>query len=439
MYDIIINILILTASFLLLVYIFQKAYSKIEGVENMNSSTETTPPKNPNAAQTDWPLNIYFSIDEQNELSNIPEEPPSEKDDKLQDLLNELQSDPNFAPVNIDDLANLPMREFAIKGAYNAAYDGKAFTLAQLGKIMASGCRYLDMQLFLSNNILYVGHSQTPRVASVETSLTFSEVLGYVSQYAFTVDNKIMNPFMDSQEELKKKNEETTINDGAPTLQNTYTKYPLFLNLRINRPQNSNEDIVEIIYTKYLNPDSPDTIVPTDFLYRQNDIALKIDKDTPINQLERKIVFVMDIDNILQNYTTTFNAEDVPLNTRRYLNKFVNVKTGGHTWKTYNNYDNVEVQCNKLPLYVKDNGLHTNVNNLYMVLPSDGNSGNPDYQKYVMNYRIQNAPNRFYIEDNNLKKYNDMFDAMKRPFVPMAYVARYIKNTMAVENKQNVK
>lgn len=423
MLDVIINILLLTASFLLLVYIFHKAYSKIEGVQNMDK-----PP-----SQTDWPLNIYFSLDEQNELSNIPDEPPSEEDEKLMQLLKDIESNPNYIrPEDLNKVENLPLREFVIKGAYNAAYDGQTFTLAQLGKVMASGCRFIDLQLFSVNNVLYIGHSTTPRVESVETELTFSEVLGYISQYAFTVDNKIMNPLLDAQEEEKKKNEQRVQNDGTPTLQNTYTKYPLIINLRINRPHSSTEDIIETIYTKYLNPESNNTILPPDFLYRQNGIALQLDKDTPINQLERKILFMMDIDNILQNYTTTFNAEDIPLNTRRYLNKFVNVKTGGHTWKTYNNYSTIEIQCNKLPLYVKDNGIHTNVNNLYIVYPSAENSANPEYQHFIMNYRIQNAPNRYYINDNNLKKYNLLFEYMKKPFVPMAYVARYIKNDSSI-------
>jgi hypothetical protein len=138
----------------------------------------------------------------------------------------------------------------------------------------------------------------------------------------------------------------------------------------------------------------------------------------------------MDIDNVLRHYTTTFDANDVPNATKEVMRKFVNVKTSGHTWKTIKNYATVQSMVNTPTMKKSDNvsGKHsyeTNVKNWILALPSAGDSDNPDAISFAIQHKIQVTPNRHYVADNNLKKYNDVFDYFKSPMVSMSQLLSY--------------
>lgn len=375
--------------------------------------------------KTDWPLSTELTLDEQYEIKQLTDIPEIE----VPDLIGEGDSsEVNNAETEYNKINQLPLHELSIKASYNSAYDGQSFTIEQLSKVMASGCRYLDFQLFsASGGILYVGHSDTPNSETVDTALTFSEVLGYISEYAFAYDTKARAKLLDI---LDTKNE-TVDNTKGDTLYSTYIKYPLFVNLRINRAKDSSLDIIDTIYTKYLNPKSKTPIIPAEFFHQSGGIAIPVDAETVLSTLKRKIIFVMDIDNILQNYTKTHNADDVQISTRSVIQKFVNIKTGGHTWKTYNNYSTVETS-RKMPLYAKDDGYTTNSANMYLALPSPTNSANPPAMRFLQEHRIQTSPHRYYIEDTNLAKYEKMFEELKKPIAPLAHVLRYAKKVTTI-------
>ena len=419
----IIAILILV-SLCLLAFLFYRISHPpwpIEGLENSSSN--------------EWPIGVSFSIDEQKELQSLTEPPspsPPPPEDPVSMFLREYQGN---TQVEYKKISDLPLRELAIKGAYNAAYDGYTFSIDQLGKIMTNGSRYLDFQLFMANDgALYVSHSDTPRAPNANTSLLFSEVLKYLSQYAFTYNNKIKPGVLDANYLFYEKNgllKNKEIKPGSP-IQDTYIQYPLFVNLRINRSANSETDIVETIYSKYLNPESQTPVIPVGFFYRDGDVAKPVDMGTTLGDLNKKIVFMMDIDNIIQNYTTTFNADDVPVSVRQTMRKFVNAFTGGHTWKSYTDYDAVSASP-PIPLYSMDNGFRTNSENLYIALPSIKNSRNPDALNFISNYRIQLSPNRHYLQDTNWQKYEKFFSDMKKPFVPLAHAIKYNNGIMASE------
>ena len=425
-------------SVLLFVYIFQRAFIKMDTthliIQRPKSYTSIEGATN---MSTDWPLDVKFTLDEERELGNLSNyvEPPTTTPNKDDALFSQLEKDSvENASKEQKKLDDLPLREFVIKSSYNSAYDGSRFSTEQLGKVMANGCRFVDLQLFsASGGTIYVAHSDIPRSDTTDTSLPFSEVLGYLSLYAFNYDNKIRPGLMDQLFDREAKEERETgikkqFNENKPNIRNNYTQYPLFVHLRINRPPNSEIDIIETIYTKYLNPESKTPIVPPKFLYmtQNNSYALPVSGSTKLSDLRGKIIFVMEIDNILQNYTTSFNADDVPLNTRKYLKKFVNVLTGGHTWKANYNYDDIS-SSEKILLYAKDNGLDTNVVNMYIAYPSIKNSSNPPTPDFILNHRIQTIPQRFYNEDKYLEEYNKMFDTLRKPMLPLAYVVPYLK------------
>lgn len=407
-----INAILICVSIILLFYVYLRLRNKIEYLEE--------------GFKSDWPTKLTLdkktklTLDEKNELSQLQDTPPLKKIDYIGDGD---ETEVNNAATEYQKIMQMPLRELSIKASYNTAYDGQTFSIAQVGKVMAQGYRYLDFQLFsASGGVLYVGHSDSPNTESIDTALTFSELLGYISQYAFTPDKNARLSVLNMLE-----SKEPTENKKGLSIYDNYTKYPLFVNLRINRAPNSSLDIIDTIYKKYLNPKSKTPIILPEFLLRKEGYAVPIDAETQLTTLKRKIVFVMDIDNILQNYTKSHNADDVPIATRKRIQQFVNIKSGGHTWKTFNNYTTIET-LQKIPLYTKEDGT-TNTQNMYLALPAPSNSANPPALQYLQNYRIQTCPNRLYIDDTNLSKYEKMYEEMKKPIVPLAHLLRYAKQT----------
>ncbi len=417
------NAILILITVCLLAVLFYRVSNPPWPVEGMDGSSPLT----------SWPLNIKFSIDEQNELQRLVEPPPPPPPPPKDPVSMFLKENEQNKQVEYNKISDLPLRELTIKGAYNSAYDGTKFTLDQLGTIMINGSRFLDLQLFSANDgAIYVFHSDTPRAPITDTSLPFAEVLKYISQYAFSYDNKLKAKISAAKEAEDEKNgnlREKEIKPGAP-IQETYIQFPLFIHLRINRSEKSQKDIVESIYTKYLNPESKTPILPISYFYRENNMAKPIDMTTQLKELKQKVIFMMDIDNIIQNYTTSFNADDVPVSVRSHMRKFVNTFTGGHTWKSFSDYDTISASP-PIPLYAMDNGFRTNSDNLYIAYPGIKNSRNPDALKFISDYRIQLSPNRHYIQDSNLQKYEKFFGDMKKPFVPLAHAIKYNNGIMA--------
>ena len=78
----------------------------------------------------------------------------------------------------------------------------------------------------------------------------------------------------------------------------------------------------------------------------------------------------MDIDNILNTYTTTLDAKDVAEKTKEYMRLFVNVKTGGDTWRSIYGDENIaKLKRNEL-FASMDIGKATNVMFWNIAFPS---------------------------------------------------------------------
>jgi hypothetical protein len=332
-----------------------------------------------------------------------------------------------------ENLHKLPLKEYFIKGSYNSAYDGTAPSLVKLKETLYNGCRYLDIQVFpiedpkTKQTALYVGHSEDGSIASVDTTVSLYNALTYINSYAFSRDSGVTTAMTSGNAPQNGKSK-------LPSLLSNYANYPLFLMLRVYRasPDNKSPDVIQMLYDNYLKTDQDGGIINTKNLYKTQDgmSAEPVSGETALHNIRRKIILCMDIDNVLRHYTTTFDANDVPNATKEVMRKFVNVKTSGHTWKTIKNYATVQSMVNTPTMKKSDNvsGKHsyeTNVKNWILALPSAGDSDNPDAISFAIQHKIQVTPNRHYVADNNLKKYNDVFDYFKSPMVSMSQLLSY--------------
>ena len=279
-----------------------------------------------------------------------------------------------------DKMMNISLNQFCIKSSYNSAFDGKNISIDQLKYVMSKGCRFLDFELYLKDNNVYVNYSTDP------TYTTF------INANANTVSfNEIMAAIIDSSVK--------TTADGKNTYVTPNPNDPLFLQLRIKSKDKG-------VYTSVANVLNG---------YQNQIHKMQINGDTKLSELKGKLIIVMD-KSINPKY-----PEDI-------LAPYVNIVTGGSTWSSqkYSLFKNQKTT----PPKINDDFKTTNVTQLKLIMPDvDENSPNPQNPfSLVQDYGVQAIANKFYKRDMALDFYETIFAEYQSAFVPLAYVIQFIQN-----------
>jgi hypothetical protein len=327
-----------------------------------------------------------------------------------------------------NDPDNLPLKEYAIFSSFNSAYNGSANTIEQLGKVMYNGCRFLDFNIFHSEDNLYVGYSRDNMPVMVDTSLPLSKVIEYINAYAFSLDKDIE---MKEQQSTQMRIVKDIISPGSSnstTIQQSYTKYPLIINFRVYRPPKSTLDIVDKLYTEVSGKYGFKN------LHAENGVAIPITRYTPLKSLTKKVIITMDYQNILQIYSgqPPYDISNVDPATMETVRKFSNIMMGEGSFGAFYSYADVDKNTNQMLMIMDtkmsiNHSYETNTNTMKLAYPSYSDDvANPDSYKYIQNYKIQMIPVRFYINDLQLEKYIKLFSDNKRPFLPLYNAKSYI-------------
>lgn len=326
------------------------------------------------------------------------------------------------------DSANLPLKEYAIKSSMNSTYDGTSVSIDQLAITMYNGYRFIDLNVFMTDSSnLYVGFSADNAPTMVDVSLPFHKAIDYINSYAFQLDTNIQTKVQAADFNAKVNAVMNPNVKSAKTIQNTYTAYPLFLNIRVYRPPNSTADIISLVY---------DEISKMKHLYVDDKgTAIKITQYTRLSDIMGKIIITMDIENILQIYTAPvpYDPAKIPQDTKQIIDKMVSAKTGGDNWASFYSYADV-MKIPNTPLMKQSTDIQapsyeTNTINLKMVYPSYNETDkNPDTYDFLSNHQIQCIPIRSYISDSNLDKYVKLFDENKTPFLSLYNADTFVKN-----------
>ena len=332
------------------------------------------------------------------------------------------------------DSENLPLKEYAIYGSFNTAYDGTQITLKQLGTIMYGGCRFIDFNVFYSDNDLYIGFANDNAPTMIDQSLKLSKLIEYLNQYAFRIDEDIKKEVENTFASQIREFGGTTVNSGQ-TIQKTYTKYPLFVNIRVYSPPDSEIDILQLVSEQLIGPDGLKN------LYRSENgkFAREVTQYTKLKDIQGKVILSLDFHNILQMYSGSppYDPARIPPNVTRNAIKTANIQIGSKSWYAFYNYSDLEKNTyNELTIVdakiTPTISYETNTNTMKLVYPYYTDVSNPDSYKYIEKYKIQTVLNRFYKSDDNLTKYNNLFTDNKTPFLPLYHALRYIKqNTPA--------
>ena len=321
------------------------------------------------------------------------------------------------------DPKDLPMREYYIKSCYNSAYDGNDVSCSTIINRLAEGYRFLDFNVFSSEQEVYVGFSKnnTPEPLS-NGNLKFSDALECIAKHAFV---KPSDP-------------------PAGAVSWDYTSLPLFLNIRVFRGPKSTLDIVSSV-ANIINPNSGTSggssakvsqpTLSSHYHIGDKNTPIKVDSCTTLSSISRKIIFTMNIQNILEVYTPSAEfASNIPQPTIAAINSFVNFLTGGNTCPAFYRYNDASLTSRTNTLMRASDDLKSYQTNLrYMIIvyphPTDERP-QPDIELFALNCSALILPMRVYLGDDsgNLAMNTHIFNYNQSAFVPASKLQLTIEN-----------
>jgi len=328
------------------------------------------------------------------------------------------------------DSTNLPLKEYCVKSSFNSAYDGTDVSKDAIVQRIKEGYRFIDLNVFSASGDVYVGFSPDNSPALISNKLLLIDALDAIATNALST---------------------STVFDSC---MNNVAAYPVFIHLRVYRPPGSIVDIISniasVINGPPAGPGQPSASPPAysvNYLRNDDGTPTQIDSCTPLSNLMGKMIFSMDILNILEIYapSTYQNAVTVPPDTITAMQSFANVLTGGSTFPAFYRYTDESLIYRTNTLGVGDSSIggskKTNVKYMYIAFPhpddvsksatpSNPNATGvvqPDAKGMILNRSIQFTPLRVYLADTNLNAYIKIFDGAGTPFVPMSYLITHLK------------
>ena len=343
-----------------------------------------------------------------------------------------LENMDDFNPVcnnPYSDPTNLPLREYYIKSCFNSAYDGNDVSCSTIKSRIEEGYRFIDLNVFSSENKLYVGfsHGNTPNMDS--GSLLFTDALDCIANSAFI---KPSNP-----------------SAGAASWD--YTKSPIIVHIRAFRKPDSTVDVIAEV-AKIINPNlgitSNDKVSEPSYSQKRyvddKNMPIQVNSCTPLLDISGKMLFAVNAQNMIEVYTKPGNFEDqIPTTTTKAAASFANMVTGTRSFPTFYRYTDVLTTGRENTLMKNSNDLNSyNTNVRYMILalphPQDDRV-QPNIQKFALNTSILVLPMRVYLGDGvgeNLALNNHIFKYNNTSFVPAAKLQMSIEKYVPLNPRE---
>ena len=275
-----------------------------------------------------------------------------------------------------------PLKEYVIKSSYNSAITGKSVSAEMVKYLLKRGCRLLDFEVLFIDENPYVTYTTDPNLEVINT------------------DNKIL---LD--------NILTTAVSQAFTQPSPNYEDPLFIHLRL---KSKNNDIYKAVAKSI------------DATLRGKLYSKKITNKTKLSDIMGKVVIIMD-KTINRKYETDSLCKITDKNCYK-LSNYVNLESGSDLLY-YNTYADILNQSYNIVRVVDKCDYCTNVSHNRMIIPDklNGNTNNPDALELIGKHGCQIVTQRFYLKDENLSKYEKIFDDNKGGIIPLAFVLEYIQ------------
>tara|TARA_B110000091_G_scaffold125889_1_gene135233 strand:- start:2862 stop:3944 length:1083 start_codon:yes stop_codon:yes gene_type:complete len=283
--------------------------------------------------------------------------------------------------LNLDSSEDNALRNFCIKSASNCAYTGGYMNLNMIKYVLSRGCRFLDMEVYLKDDIPIVAYSTNQN--SIDSFTSNAPAVSLAGVFSTIMSN--------------------AFSDTSPN-----EKDPLFIHLRIKtRVSTAFSKIAKIIKSNLgakLYIDGAGNAAP-------------IDLDTQVSRFMGKIILIIDQESSpdYRNYSTCTPDTDCVS-----LSSLANMVS---------NSQNIRVYTENTLMYQPINPPDPSVYLFRIVLPSLGffnGTQNSDSLYLVKSYGTQVVAQAFYVNDMNLRNYEEMFKSRKSAFVRISDVLKYV-------------
>ncbi len=290
-------------------------------------------------------------------------------------------TNPGSGITNFSQGSSSPyLRDYCIKSSSDSAFSGGYMNLEMIKYVLRRGCRFLDFEVFVKDDIPVVAYS--------------NDVIYDPSFNSFTsMDLPV------SLEGVLKTIKSNAFSDTSPN-----PKDPLFVHLKIKTNVNDAfQKIAKLVDTNLKSVLFEGPVTPT----------------TYVTDLMEKIVLIVDISTspTYGNYPVCGTDQNACFNLKNY----VNIESGSDALRIYSENEILQQTTNP-----PDPGVYL----MRVVYPSSNMIGittNCDSLNLIKKYGVQFTAQAFYKPDAKLKSYEAMFSKYKSAFVPMATAANYIK------------
>lgn len=279
------------------------------------------------------------------------------------------------------EIYNLPLKEYYIKASYNTALTGRYINTDMVKYVISRGCRFLDFEIYLIDDKIYVGSSSdvNSKTLDTENSILVDKIFSVIISNAFTSG--------------------TTPNNGDP----------LFINLRIKtKTEKAYKELAKTISHNFKTKLHDGIITNT----------------TLLSDIMGEVIIVID-KTINPDYATTSKCNSEKNCTN--LTNLVNLESGSEDLFMQHHSDMMAQYG--IPIYTMNDNMTTTVKNMYLISPDYGSkaASNPEYISFIKKYACQITPYRFYYKDAGLKEYEGFFDDNKSAFVTLANAITYFE------------
>lgn len=300
------------------------------------------------------------------------------------DPMNITSLPPDNTYLSENERDKVRLKDYIVKSSYNSAVTGKYVNIDMVKYLLRRGVRLLDFEVMLVNEAPMITYTDDSSLETINTDNTL--LLDNV--FSMVVSNAFVQP--------------------TPNV-----KDPLFIHLRIKSKPGSNK-----LYR--LIAKSIDSTL-RDKLYNG-----QITKNTKISDIMGKIVIIVDktINRDYKQLSTCSPSMKDCYN----LNKYINLESGSDL--LFLHHYNELLNLSQDIIRVEDKcPICTSTTNMRMVLPDtiNKNTKNPNIDEFILNYGSQFVLYKFYSKDEELEKYEQLFNDNKGGIIPLAYSIDYLK------------
>ena len=273
------------------------------------------------------------------------------------------------------------IRHFCIKSSSDSAYTGKHMNLDMIKYLLGRGCRFLDFEVFIKDNIPIVAYSTNRQ--SLETFTSEAPAVSLAGVFSTIMSN--------------------AFTDTSPNPED-----PLFIHLRIKTlDPNAYTKIAKLIKSG----------LGKKMLKDSNGDAVPLTLDTQLTSLQGKLAVIVDKHSSpgYQNYSTCSPDQTECFS----LANQVNMVSNSQSIRTYYQRD-----LTFQPINPPDPSVYL----FRIVLPDLGffnSAKNSDATYLTKNYGAQVVAQAFYTKDSNLRIYEDMFKKNRSAFLRLETAIRH--------------